>query len=340
MNLGTFFVSSALIGLIAACGASGAGETSAPCQSGSSHSCECPNGATGTQLCSEGGAFETCTCAVAEPPLPPLAGGPDAAPTCGDSSCNGNETCASCARDCGVCPKCASAPSCTDAVGLPISPTLRSDLSQNQSKNPTDGGAPPLPPATECQDPKLRLRIEKILVHKGGGELYCVVSATDGATSEVAITQKTRNLGRGDAHFFDPSGALIWGQKDLHSTTNNLAITYNCFKVKSDSWAKVLAAMSSAASKVGVAAGPAGWVFGVGSVAANAAAAAVQAGAGDDLTLNGQQIIDKAGLTDLTNGRYWSVRRNDGGGLFGVGAWDWEIFVQSWGCADSKEIPR
>jgi hypothetical protein len=101
----------------------------------------------------------------------------------------------------------------------------------------------------------------------------------------------------------------------------------------------VLGAMGDSAAKVGGVAGPYGWVFGAGAVAADAAAAAVQAGAGDELMFNAQQVLDKNGLTDLTNGRYWVVRKGTKGGFFG-GGWEWELYVQSWGCADANIDPR
>jgi hypothetical protein len=209
---------------------------------------------------------------------------------------------------------------------------VRGDLSQPPVKG--DGGVAPPPPAdTTCLDPKLRLRIARVLAHGGGGQIYCVVSATDGATSEAAITQKTKSLGDGESNYFDPSTAVYWGQKDLHPTTNNLTVTFNCFLVKSDQWAKVFKAMGDTATTLGGTATPFGWAFGVGAVAANAAAAGIMAGAGDDLRFNTQQTIDKSQLLDLTNGRTWSLRQGGDCGLFC--SWDWEIFVESWGCADA-----
>jgi hypothetical protein len=195
--------------------------------------------------------------------------------------------------------------------------------------------------APNCKDPELRIRIERIVAHKGGGQIYCVLSASDGATSEVAITAKTKSLVDEQTHYFDPAGATFWGQKVLHPTTNNLTVSYNCFRVKGDSWSKVLGAMGdSAAKQAGSdAAGQYGWAFGAGSVAADAAAAAVQAGVGDELTFNAQQVIDKTGLMDLTNGRYWTIRKSQKGGVFG-GGWDWEIFLQAWGCADAVGASR
>lgn len=325
--LGSVFV---LAGLWLACGSNAS--PSSFCLEGETRPCTCEGGAAGNARCDATGAFGACTCAAPQLPAPDASG----PATCGDNTCNGTETCESCPRDCGACPKCPLAPSCTDAVGVPANPTLRGDLSQPEAA--TDGGVPaPAEPGT-CRDPELRLRIERVVAHKGGGEIYCVVSATDGATSEAAVTTKTKKLDDKESHYFDPTTGLLWGQKALHPTTNNLTVTFNCFVVKSDAWANVLKAMGDTATKLGGSATPYGWAFGLGGVAANAAAAAVQAGSGDELRFNAQQVIDKKQLLDLTNGRYWSLRKGGDCGLFCD--WDWEIFVQSWGCAKAAPAPK
>ena len=114
---------------------------------------------------------------------------------------------------------------------------IRTDLDVPQPAATPPAAAPPL----DCKDPQLRLRIERVTVRKGGGQLYCVMSATDGASSEVALTTKTKSLGDGESHYFDPQVAVFWGQTALRPTTNNLTLTYNCLKVGSDAWQKALA---------------------------------------------------------------------------------------------------
>lgn len=305
------------------------------CSVGETRACTCPNGNPGSQSCSEMGMFGVCDCGA----LPAPAADASAASTCGDGKCNGDETCRSCSQDCGECGKCALAPSCTNAVGIPANPATRHDLSQP----PGDAGAPGADAGAgtgdgTCKDPELRLRVESVKAYKGGGEIYCVVSATDGATSEAAVTAKTKNLKDNETNYFDASTALYWGQKDLHRTTNNLTVTFNCFVVKGDSWAKVLGAMGDTAKDLGGTPTPYGWAFGLGGMAANAAAAAVTAAAGDELRFNAQQTIDKNQLLDLTNGRTWTLRK---GGSCGVLCqWDWEVKVQSWGCADAADKPK
>ncbi|HSO34708.1 MAG TPA: hypothetical protein VLT33_19370 [Labilithrix sp.] len=314
-----------------ACAESADRAGSSECAVGEPRACTCDNGTFGTQRCSDLGQYGACECAA----LPaPAEAGP---PVCGDGVCNGADTCRSCAQDCGECGKCALAPSCTNAVGIPSNPTTRHDLDQpreDAGATAPDAGSG----AGSCKDPELRLRIASVKVNKGGGQVYCVVSATDGATSEAAVTAKTKSLGDNETNFFDATTALYWGQKDLHRTTNNLTVTFNCFIVKSDAWAKVLGAMGNTAKDLGGTPTPYGWAFGIGGIAANAAAAAVAAGAGDDLRFNAQQTIDRSELLDLTNGRAWTLRQGGGCGLFCQ--WDWEIRVESWGCADAEVKPK
>lgn len=323
-----FLLTGALALLNWSCG--GAALAPGGCVTGDKRPCFCDDGRAGAQTCSSQGIYGSCRCDGA-----PADAGP---PRCGDGICNGGEDCLSCQDDCGECPKCNYAPSCTDAVGVPTMTSGRPDLCVPVAGPPPgqDGGAEP---AKNCGAAKLRMRVSKIHIKNGGGKIYCVVNASDGVASEVAITTKTSDLGDGQDFFFDPSVGVFWGQKELHPTTNNLTITYNCVVIKDDVFAKVLQAAADQAAKVGGIAGPYGWAFGLGSVGASVAAAALQASNGDNLRLNAQQTIDKSQLLDLTNGRTWTIRKSDPGGVFGIGKWDWTLTIESWGCADAKPFP-
>jgi hypothetical protein len=261
---------------------------------------------------------------------------PSGPPQCGDGACNGDETCTSCAEDCGACAACSGSPSCSDALGVPTAPLHRYDLDVNAAATP-DMYTTPMSTASDCGPAQLRLRIASITATKGGGELYCIISASDGGHSEVAITTKTKSLNDGETSFFDPSVGVTWGQKALQKTSDNLTLTYDCFKVGSDAWAQALMALGNSAQQAGGIAGPYGWAFGIGAAAAAAAAAAAQAASGDDHRFNMQQTIDRKTLIDLTNGRTWSVRASGGCGLFC--SWDWTIALESWGCASAKAPP-
>src|SRR5690606_7528333 len=122
------------------------------CAAGEERPCTCSDGLSGTQRCTDAGAWPGCTCSA-------TLGEPDAAapnPVCGDGTCNGDENCRSCPDDCNVCPKCPVAPSCTDAVGVPSKPELRADLSQPPG---TGGVTPETEGADLCRNPELRFRI-------------------------------------------------------------------------------------------------------------------------------------------------------------------------------------
>jgi hypothetical protein len=253
---------------------------------------------------------------------------------CGNGVCDASEDCLSCPLDCGQCPACALAPSCSNALGAPANPAPRPDLYQGDSAPDAgaDASVPDQLPGTDgCENAQLRMRVVAIETYSGGGTIFCIVDGNDGSTSEVAITPQTKALGNNETFFFDPANSMFWGQTALHTTTNDLTITYNCFNVVDNSaWSAALNALGQAAQQAGGIAGPYGWAFGVASAGAQAAAAAIQASNGAKLTLNAQQTIPKGELLDLTNGRTWKVRETGGGFLSG---WDWELTLESWGCA-------
>lgn len=296
------------------------------------------SGSTGSGF--GGGAGDAGDDASATFPTFPAA---DAGPgRCGDGTCNTNENCETCSLDCGECPACSLAPSCSEAVGLPVDPSPRLDLDIGEDVDAGPDASVPsaLPGDNGCQNAQLSLRIAQITTYKGGGQIYCIVSSTDGVSSEAALTGETKDLGDGESYAFDPTNSVFWGgtggadggtETAFHSTSDNLTITYNCFVVENNSaYSAALNALAGAAQSAGGIAGPYGWAFGIGSAAASAAAAAVNAASGDDLKLNGQQTIAKTELLDLTNGRVWYVRQS-GGNIFT--AWDWELQIESWGCA-------
>ncbi len=275
---------------------------------------------------------------------------PEAGPAvCGDGVCSPSETCETCSLDCGQCAACALAPSCSEAVGLPVSPSPRLDLDIGESVDAgPDAGVPSaLPGDNGCQDAQLSLRIAQITAYSGGGQIYCIISSTDGVTSEAALTAETKDLGDNESYSFDPTSSVFWGgtgggdagtETSFHTTNDNLTITYNCFLVENNStYAAALNALAGAAQQAGGIAGPYGWAFGAGSAAASAAAAALNAASGDDLKLNAQQTISKTELLDLTNGRTWKVRQG-GGNIFTE--WDWELQIESWGCAAGTTAAR
>ncbi len=359
-----FVVTLVALGVWFGCGASGSGRESfeEECKSGESRPCTCADGTTAQQACNDvDGTFGSCSCVAAAPPALP-----DAAVDQPDlrlcSSIDAGKKDGGATKKCQVCDfdvdpseatVCPVAPACANgSLGVPVKPALRSDLSvytDNGTAVAVDGGAttPPTSAKGTCLDAQLRIRIEKLEMHKGGGEGYCIIEANDGVTSEAAVTMKTSDLKDGDEFPFPVGQGLLWGQGQPECTSNNLTLTYYCFKVVDNgAWTAALKAMGDTATKIGgspAGGGPYGWAFGLGGAAANAAAAAIEAAQKDENRIKVQQTIPVDGLLDLTNGRTWSIRTRvkDGCGLFGCSRdYDWELTVQAWGCADRLPTPK
>ena len=289
------------------------------------------------------GGCDSAKLAGHTPPPPP-----PAPVVCGDNVCSVGETCTSCEKDCGACPACQAAPSCTDSVGVPAMPTERQDLDRGVDHPPpdmagSDMGSPLTPPpayAGNCDAAQLRVRLKSLKVTKHGGQLYCLVTASDGVREEVVLSQKTKALSDGDTSYFDPTLTTFWGGAGLQTTTNNLTLTYGCYEIGSDAWSSALGALSGAAGMAN--SGPYGWAFGIASAGAAAAAAAAKATEGDTQRLNDQQTIDRAQLLDLTNGRSWQVRQTGSCGSLGpinTCTYDWTLTLETWGCAAVKLAP-
>src|SRR5689334_21266323 len=101
------------------CSAPDRGFAQGPCDGGAPRGCACGDGGSGVQACQADGGYGACVCADASAPAVDAVSLPDVPPRCGDNQCNGTETCESCPQDCGRCPRCSLAPSCTGAVSVP-----------------------------------------------------------------------------------------------------------------------------------------------------------------------------------------------------------------------------
>ncbi len=284
---------------------------------------------------------------------------------CGDGVCEPGESCTTCANDCGQCPTCTLAPSCSQGLALPSQPqsVAFAGLATRAPVATDDAG---VTLANTCQDAQLRLRISRIDVGHQAKQVwlptgtisgppqsyYCLLQASDGAvvsgsgpdagtngSVEVALTPPTALIPDFGGADFGPANSIFWGQKGPRLTQGNLTITYGCFQQKqpgSDTWSNVLGAAAMAAGNLANA-GPYGWAFGLGSVALQVAAAAVASAQqqGDWHMFDVTQTIDESRLLDLTHGRTWSFTEGGGNAAFQY-PWSLKVTVEAWGCADPK----
>jgi hypothetical protein len=300
----------------------------------------------------DGGAFPGAGDAAAE-------GG-----RCGDNVCQTSESCITCPNDCGDCLACAGAPSCSNGLALPSQPLDRDYASLSAPIAKSDAGTSD---TTNCADAQLRLRISRLEVGHQGKEVwlptgtlsgpaqsyYCLLQASDGAvvassadagsngTVEVALTKPTALISDYGGADFAPADSIFWGQTGPRLTQSNLTVTYSCFQqaqAGGNGFANVLAAAGAAAGSL-AGAGPYGWAFGVGAVALQTAAAAINAAQqqGDWHMFDVTQTIDRSWLLDLTNGRSWSFTQSGGDAAFQY-PWSLTLHVESWGCADPKPV--
>jgi hypothetical protein len=339
--------------LAAGCGtgstASFVGDSGASCQAGTYRNCPCDAGNPGQQACGDGGAWEACSCT---PSLKMDAHkvGSDAAAMCGDGACNGKETCETCPDDCGNCPTCDVAPTCTGASSVPATSTPLPSFDNNMQSmysSGVDAGVG----ASNCSDPLLKMRVSEIQIHKNGSsgklEMFCLVQADDGQSSELMITPQYPNLvDSNPAILLSPSAGTFWGEavNGVKLSQFNITVTYQCFMVlQPDAFQNALNAIAGVAgSAAGIPGNPYGWAFGAGAAAAAAVAAASAAGTGASPLLSVQQTIDDNALLGLTNGETWIIEQTgstklDGDcGFFGGCNWDWELDIEAWGCAGPR----
>ncbi|AKF02980.1 hypothetical protein [Sandaracinus amylolyticus] len=275
----------------------------------------------------------------------------DAARTvrCGDLFCDRpTETCETCPLDCNECPTCDMAPTCTGALAVPTSTeplavcdnTLEGTQRTNYACGEDLGVAPN---ETTCADPQLRIRIREISIERGFFDvernLFCVISAEDGAHSELLLTTPRPVAGNRNTTTLNlrPGEGTLWGQGDLFRSISNLTITYACFLTSDTESAQgILDAIADRAAEASEHAGEYGYVFGAVAVLGTIIGSSLGA-VSDDQILDVQQTIDAGALLEMTNGRTWEIRQQIGN-LSLSGASDLRLVVESWGCAEPRAI--
>ncbi len=333
-------------GAAVGCGASGqtavaGGTGGGACASGDFRTCNCDLANQGTQQCTDG-TWSDCACGTPD-------AGSDAAAVCGDGVCAATENCVACPADCGTCPACSAAPSCTGASSVPASPTAEASFNNAGQTMYTSGVGFGLTPAeTMCSYPLLKMRVSQIQVHKNGSpdslEMFCIVQADDGQSSQLMVTPDYMNLEDSNpAIALSPSAGTFWGEavNGVKLSQFNITVTYQCWmETTPDALQSALTAIAGVAmAGEAIPGNPYGWAFGLGGAAAAAAAAAAAVGSGGTALLNVQQTIDSSALLQLTNGYTWVIEQSgstkvDGDcDVFESCDWDWELDIEAWGCA-------
>ncbi|MBK6519898.1 MAG: hypothetical protein IPM79_34085 [Polyangiaceae bacterium] len=188
----------------------------------------------------------------------------------------------------------------------------------------------------ECGAPLLRVRVSTVTVHEEDDDfandiVYCALSSEAATASEIRVTPQTPNLDEGDSFTYAIEAGVFWGQAEPETPGGNLLLTYDCFETdSSDGYQSLIEGIGNLAEEVGGVAGSYGWIFGIIGAVAPVLSDALALD-GDDHLFNAQQTIDLGIQLDMTNGRFWNVRRD---GTHLNSDWDWELRVEAWGCAE------
>lgn len=188
----------------------------------------------------------------------------------------------------------------------------------------------------ECGAPLLRMRIAKVIVHEEDDDydndvVYCSVTSEAATGGEIRVTPKTSNLDEGEEYSFSLDSGVIWGQAEPRTPGGNLLITYDCFEADStEGYQNLIDSIGEAAEAVGGAAGDQGWIFTVIGAVASVVSDSLALDS-DDHLFNATQVIPLDRQLELTNGRFWTVRR---AGTHATSDWDWELRVEAWGCTE------
>lgn len=189
----------------------------------------------------------------------------------------------------------------------------------------------------ECGAPLLRMRVAQVTVHEEDDDfandiVYCSIVTEAAAGAEVRVTPQTPNLDEGDSFAFSIESGVMWGQLGPTTPGGNILVTYDCFEADTnDGYQSLIDSIGAAAGDIGgVVGGQYGWVFTVVGALAPVVSGALSLDS-DDHLFNATQTIPLDKQLDMTNGRYWGVRRS---GTHNLSDWDWELRVEAWGCAE------
>jgi hypothetical protein len=239
------------------------------------------------------------------------------------------------------------APSCTGALAVPTSASQLPGCNNTDSAGAdqtnyacgTDLGAPP--GATTCADPKLRIRVRAMSLVQGtldiAHQMYCVITAEDGAHSELLLTPPRDVAGNRNTTMINLplSSSIVWGQGDLYRSIANVTLTYACYLTSNGAAAQqALDQIAARATMAAQSADGYGWVFGTVAVLATVLGSSLGT-LSDTQILDVQQTIAAGALLTMTNGRDWTIHGRRGN-LDLSGASDVTLTMESWGCADVR----
>lgn len=219
-------------------------------------------------------------------------------------------------------------------------------VEQYRDRHPLLVGPPtlaqPTRPTAVCDDPRLRIRVASITVNEDYDDVtddivYCVITTAAETAAELHLIPPTNELDEGDTHHYSPMAGIIWGADNkLAPPGGNMHITYDCFESdQSDGFNQLVKTAAELVGNVdGIPIpGLEGWVV-PGDVLSSLLMSLLALDT-DDYLLNAQQVIDKTLLLELTQGRYWNLRRADSGTFW---AWDWTLRLEAWGCTDDGTL--
>lgn len=348
-----------ILGVMAmGCGASGISDTAGTvdgCFVGEARACDCDAGTPGEETCTEEG-WGACVCGKADAGKPSFEDDAsvetDGPPVCGDFRCDEKkgESCETCALDCGECPTCDLAPTCTGAFSVPTSwEALPSFDNAGRRQYASGGDIGVEMNETTCSAPKLKLQLSEVMIHERGVDwpnnldTFCMITANDGSSSELIITPQWAGISKSpQTYILGVETSTFWGQEigTVKQSLFNITIKYACYRdKKGDAWKGILDGIGAAAgAAASVPGNPYGWAFGLGGAAAGAAAGAVNS-SGVTEWLSVEQTIDRKALLELTNGRTWKIRQSGKSGATFNSKWDFELTIRAWGCSSPRPTP-
>lgn len=207
---------------------------------------------------------------------------------------------------------------------FPLAPALVDELA------PPPAGAP-----EDCEDPQLRIRVAKIVVHEEADlvwkdNIYCAIISEATQSAEIRVTPKTYALDTGEEYVYSLAEGVVWGQLgEPVAPQGNLLLTYNCLEADdTGGFEEFLDAIADAALGADAIPGAYGWVIPVIGLAAEIIGSALALET-DNHLFNASQVVPAELQLGMTTGVWWSVQRE---GTFNLKPWHWELRMEAWGC--------